>query len=64
MNDALTDLVRDMNKFRGQVEKKRLNDEDNNNLLQINYSFYNKDKTDICCSLEKQGTSRANPMRR
>ena len=27
MNDALTDLVRDMNKFRGQVEKGSL-DED------------------------------------
>ena len=27
MNDALTDLVRDMNKFRGQVDKKILNED-------------------------------------
>ena len=32
MNDALTDLVRDMNKFRGQVEKSSFHDEDISNL--------------------------------
>ena len=50
MNDALTDLVRDMNKFRGQVEKKNL-DEDI--------------RRKICfCSLEKRETSRAKQMRK
>ena len=39
MNDALTDLVRDMNKFRGQVEKKR-SIVDIVNILQIYSAVY------------------------
>ena len=43
MNDALTDLVRDMNKFRGQVDKKILN-EDIVNILQNKFAFHNNEK--------------------
>ena len=62
MNDALTDLVRDMNKFRGQVDEKILN-EDIVNILQIHFTTRRR-YVDICCSLEKHETSLANQMRK
>ena len=63
MNDALTDLVRDMNKFRGQVEKKR-SIVDIVNILQIYSTFHLKGKIYVCCSLEKRETSLVNQMRK